>query len=408
MSFVKPEFLKKAQRVNPRLYDIGCYNDNLALILAPESDETILLSQESRSKLSDLIKSFDYKNLNNLYDLFVPQREKSPEQRYFSERLDEVTNLECDYLEALEKCEGVISTTSVSRPQLKSKQLEDRVMHNNSQGKKQQVEDHSRNFKFSNNKTSVTACNESLNAKTSNVNFVCVTCGKYVLNENHDMCVLHYINDVNSRTKQPIDVPITHDGKSKLLSNFVEKFMGTVKFKNDQITPILGYGDLVQGNVTIKMVYYVEGLNHNLFSIGRFCDADLEVAFRKSTYYIRDLKGNDLLTDERKGDAWIVIWYSTQSRAYRVHNKRTRVIVETIHVNFDELPPMASDHVSSDPVPKSETVITSNVLDLLFSPMFDELLNGTTTTVDALAGSTTGSADDGFVPPSSLFSLSSS
>ncbi|GJU17617.1 hypothetical protein Tco_1145583 [Tanacetum coccineum] len=80
----------------------------------------------------------------------------------------------------------VISTTSVSRPQLKSNQLEDRVMHNNSQGKKQQVEDHRRNFKFSNNKTSITACNDSLNAKTSNVNFVCVTCGKCVLNDNHD------------------------------------------------------------------------------------------------------------------------------------------------------------------------------------------------------------------------------
>ncbi|GKA34807.1 hypothetical protein Tco_0721236 [Tanacetum coccineum] len=44
MSFVKLEFLKKAQRVNPRLYDIGCYNDNLALMLAPESDETIRLA----------------------------------------------------------------------------------------------------------------------------------------------------------------------------------------------------------------------------------------------------------------------------------------------------------------------------------------------------------------------------
>ncbi|GKE62278.1 retrovirus-related pol polyprotein from transposon TNT 1-94 [Tanacetum coccineum] len=46
-SFAKPEFLKKAQRANPRLYDIGCYNDNLALMLAPESDETIRLDKES-------------------------------------------------------------------------------------------------------------------------------------------------------------------------------------------------------------------------------------------------------------------------------------------------------------------------------------------------------------------------
>ncbi|GJW00633.1 hypothetical protein Tco_1555884 [Tanacetum coccineum] len=256
---------------------------------------------------------------------------------------------------------GVIPTTSVSRPQLKSNQLEDRVMSNNSQGKKQEVEDHRRNFKFSNNKTSVTACNDSLNAKTSNVNFVCVTCGKCVLNDNHDLCVLHYINGVNSRTRQPIVVPIStrepkHNvnqsvatsskktiatdstvkksrnitrklyeqlveiilfivdfgcskhmiGNLKLLTNFEEKFLGTVKLRNDQIAPILSYGDLVQGTITIKRVYYVEGLNHNLFSVGQFCDADLEAAFQKSTCYIRDLKGNDLLTGSRGTDLYSI------------------------------------------------------------------------------------------------------
>ncbi|GKA67347.1 hypothetical protein Tco_0767155 [Tanacetum coccineum] len=90
----------------------GSYNDNLALMLAPESDEMIRLAQESRLKLR------------------------------------------------------VIPTTSVSRPQLKSNQFKDSVMHNNSQGNKQQLEDHRRNFKFYNNKTYVTACNDSLNAKT--------------------------------------------------------------------------------------------------------------------------------------------------------------------------------------------------------------------------------------------------
>ncbi|GKD88784.1 retrovirus-related pol polyprotein from transposon TNT 1-94, partial [Tanacetum coccineum] len=82
-----------------------------------------------------------------------------------------------------------------------------------------------------------------------------------------------------------------------------------------------------------------------------------------------------------------------------VFNNRTRIIVETIHVNFDELPQMASDHVSSDPglqcsttvleqdnlrpgpqsqdnVPQvAKTVPTSNELELLYSPMFSELLN---------------------------------
>nr|GFB87002.1 hypothetical protein [Tanacetum cinerariifolium] len=80
------EYLKKAKQANPRLYDIGFYNDNLALMLALESDEVIRLEKESRSKLSDLIRPFDYEKLNNLYDLFVPQREKSSTLRYFSER----------------------------------------------------------------------------------------------------------------------------------------------------------------------------------------------------------------------------------------------------------------------------------------------------------------------------------
>nr|GFB47659.1 integrase, catalytic region, zinc finger, CCHC-type, peptidase aspartic, catalytic [Tanacetum cinerariifolium] len=99
----------------------------------------------------------------------------------------------------------------------------------------------------------------------------------------------------------------------KLLINFVEKFLGTIKFGNDQIAPILGYGDLVQGTVTIKRVYYVEGLNHNLFSVGQFWDADLEVSFRKSPCFIRDLKGNDLLTGSRGTDLYSITLQDTNS-----------------------------------------------------------------------------------------------
>nr|GEY88491.1 hypothetical protein [Tanacetum cinerariifolium] len=255
---------------------------------------------------------------------------------------------------------------------------------------------------LSKNKTPVTACNDPLNAKTLNVNFVCATCGKCVLNEKYDMCVLKSINGVNSRTKIPIPMPVSTrepkctvkqsvskplkkrvasesnqkprnitrklyervskacswwypkftppgykwkpksgkenvnpnlieivlfivdsgcskhmTGNLKLLIYFVEKFLGTVKFRNDQIAPILGYRDLVQGVVMIKHVYYVEGLNHDLFSVDQFCDADLEVAFRKSTCYIRDLKGNDILT-------------ATLSQAWLWHRRLS-------HLNFDTI-----------------------------------------------------------------------
>nr|GFA28049.1 integrase, catalytic region, zinc finger, CCHC-type, peptidase aspartic, catalytic [Tanacetum cinerariifolium] len=440
-----------------------------------------------------------------------------------------------------------------------------------------------KNVKLPKNKTSVTACNYSLNAKTLNVKSIFM-CDKYVLHDKHDTCVLKSVAKPIKRTvasesnKKPrnftmkvyehisqtcnwwypkstpsgyvwkpksktenvnpnlveIVLFIVDSGCSKhmtgnlkLLINFVEKFLGTVKFGNDQITPILRYGDLAQGAITIKRVYYVEGLNQNLFPVGQFCNADLEVAFRKSTCFIRDLKGNDLLSGSRgtdlysitlqninspnpiclvakatssqawlwhrrlshlnfdtinllskndivvglpkvkfvkdhicsswiqhqtsiartpeqngvveirnrtlveaartmlsaakvplffwaeaiatacftqnrsliipryekkpyhiindrkpsikffhifgsvcyivrdgenldkmkeKGDECIFVGYSNQSKAYRVFNKRTRVIMESSHVNFDELPQMASDQLSSDPAPESQTM----------------------------------------------------
>ncbi|GKA89062.1 hypothetical protein Tco_0810874 [Tanacetum coccineum] len=63
------------------------------------------------------------------------------------------------------------------------------------------------------------------------------------------------------------------------LTSFVHKFLGTIKFGNDQIAKIMGYSDYQIGNITISRVYYVEGLGHNLFSVGQLCDSDLEVAF---------------------------------------------------------------------------------------------------------------------------------
>ncbi|GJW85439.1 hypothetical protein Tco_0158584 [Tanacetum coccineum] len=151
-------------------------------------------------------------------------------------------------------------------------------------------------------------------------------------------------------------------GNIKLLTNFVEKFLETVKFINDQIAPILGYGDLVQGKITIKRVYYVKGLNHNLFSVGQFCDADLEVAFWNSTCYIRNLKENDLLTGSHG-----TYLYSITLQDTSTPNQIGLMATTTSSQACQENIPQAA-----------ETVTTSNELDLLFCPMFDELLNGTT------------------------------
>nr|GEX91451.1 hypothetical protein [Tanacetum cinerariifolium] len=88
--------------------------------------------------------------------------------------------------------------TNISRPHHKSNQLKDKVLPNNSQvkPKKTQVEEHLRISSISNNAKSVTACNDSLNSKTSNVNVVCATYGKCLVDSNHFSYVMKMLNDV--------------------------------------------------------------------------------------------------------------------------------------------------------------------------------------------------------------------
>ncbi|GJZ63317.1 retrovirus-related pol polyprotein from transposon TNT 1-94, partial [Tanacetum coccineum] len=97
---------------------------------------------------------------------------------------------------------GVTHKTNVSRPQPRSNQMKDKVVPNTShvKFKKTEVEEHPRISSISNQTKSVTACNDSLNSRTANVNAVCATCGKYVFNVNHDACVSKFLKDVNART----------------------------------------------------------------------------------------------------------------------------------------------------------------------------------------------------------------
>ncbi|GJS46310.1 retrovirus-related pol polyprotein from transposon TNT 1-94 [Tanacetum coccineum] len=172
---------------------------------------------------------------------------------------------------------GLIHRTSGSRPQLRSTQLKEMIVQNNSQVKikQKEVEDHHRISSFSNKTKSVTACNDSLKSRTLNVKAVCVTCGNCVFNSNHNACVSKFINDMNAKTKNPNVVPISAR-KPKRQANQSVATPHKKTFWNDQFASILGYGDLVQGNIIIKRVYYVKGLNHNLFLVGQFCYADLE------------------------------------------------------------------------------------------------------------------------------------
>ncbi|GKC73500.1 hypothetical protein Tco_1119383 [Tanacetum coccineum] len=140
-------------------------------------------------------------------------------------------------------------------------------------------------------------------------------------------------------------------GNLKWLCNFAEKYVGTIRFGNDQFAWILGYGDLVQGSVTIKRVYYIKGLNYNLFSVGQLCDADMEVAFKKSTCYIRDLQGNDLLMGTYGSDLYTIALQESSSptricflakasptQAWLRHRRLS-------HLNFDTINLLSTDQL---------------------------------------------------------------
>nr|GFB25361.1 hypothetical protein [Tanacetum cinerariifolium] len=101
--------------------------------------------------------------------------------------------------------------TNVSIPQHRSNQLKDKVVPNNSQVKlkKTQVEEHPRISSISNKTKSVTACNDSLNSRTLNVNAVCATCKACLVDSDHFACVTQMLNEVNARTKKPNVVPIS-------------------------------------------------------------------------------------------------------------------------------------------------------------------------------------------------------
>nr|GEV09970.1 hypothetical protein [Tanacetum cinerariifolium] len=97
-----------------------------------------------------------------------------------------------------------------------------------------------------------------------------------------------------------------HDQKSKASHQFRLEVFGNVRFGNDHVATILGFGDLQWGNILITRVYFVERLGHNLFLVGLFCDSNLEVAFRENTCFVRNLEGVDMLKGNRTTNLYTV------------------------------------------------------------------------------------------------------
>nr|GEW41314.1 retrovirus-related Pol polyprotein from transposon TNT 1-94 [Tanacetum cinerariifolium] len=136
-------------------------------------------------------------------------------------------------------------------------------------------------------------------------------------------------------------------GNLKLLINFIWKFMGTVRFGNDHVDAILGFVDLQWGNILITRVYFVEGLGHNLFLVGQFCDSDLEVAFRRDACFLRNLEGVDLLKGDRSTNLYTINLHEMSSASpicLMAHTSSTKSWLwhqRLSHLNFDTINDLA-------------------------------------------------------------------
>nr|GEV04641.1 reverse transcriptase domain-containing protein [Tanacetum cinerariifolium] len=193
-------------------------------------------------------------------------------------------------------------------------------------------------------------------------------------------------------------------GNRALLINFVEKFLETVRFGNNDFVVIIGYGDVVIGSLAIKKVYYVKGLGHNLFSLPKMkfkkdhlCSAceqgkihrkhhKSQTAFASNkplyllhmdlcglmrvesingkryvlvvvddTWRLRTDNGTEFKNKtlakffDEIGDIGVFVGYSKESDAFRIYNKRTRKIHKSVNVNFDEISKMASKQFRLEP-----------------------------------------------------------
>nr|GEV20593.1 retrovirus-related Pol polyprotein from transposon TNT 1-94 [Tanacetum cinerariifolium] len=192
------------------------------------------------------------------------------------------------------------------------------------------------------------------------------------------------LSNLRDKSHNSCSKHITED-RSRLM-NFIKKFIGIVRFGNDHFGAIMGYGDYVIGDSVISRVYYMEGLGHNLFSVGQFCDSDLEVTFRKHSCYVRDI--DEVVATACYTQNRSLIYTRHNKTPYElVHNKKPdltffRVFGALCYPTNDsedlgKLQPTADIGIFVGYAPSRKAPYvppTNKDLEILFQPMFDEYL----------------------------------
>nr|GFA68537.1 Gag-Pol polyprotein [Tanacetum cinerariifolium] len=297
-----------------------------------------------------------------------------------------------------------VDNTKTRRPQPRSNTNNDRVpsasKSSRCKNKEAEVEEHHRNLLVSkNNKHISSACNNiQIDSQDVISKVVCATCSKCLISVNHDKCLSNYVNGKNSsgkKQKEKVSVKEIQmkyqpkvakpkkviqiclwcvdsgcskhmTGNLKLLINFAWKFMRTVRFGNDHVAAILGFGDLQWGNILITRVYFVEGLGHNLFSVGQFCDSDLEVAFRRNACFVRNLEGVDVLKGDRSTNLYTINLHEMASvlpicLMARASSTKSWLWHQRLsHLNFDTINGLARHDLVAEITSSSYGFVRSN------------------------------------------------
>nr|GEX79192.1 integrase, catalytic region, zinc finger, CCHC-type, peptidase aspartic, catalytic [Tanacetum cinerariifolium] len=265
--FQNPFYLKKAQKLEPKLYD-GNVIKNTCAIVNPDSKETLILAEEIRLKM--LIKQQDpmdvEKKVNTTpvdYDISMnsldPSTSKRPtkveapkerpkvsmaveqhclESKTFETKMNQVLNENERLLEQVINMDivNIVVNSSVDNASAKEKDLV------------------------------IIALNDELRKLKGKALVDNVVTPHTIASEMLKIDVGPIAPRLlNNKTDSGFSKHMTKD--SSQLTNFVNKFLGTVKFRKDHTTKIMGYCDYLIGNVTILRVYYVEGLGHNLFFV---------------------------------------------------------------------------------------------------------------------------------------------
>ncbi|GJZ10415.1 retrovirus-related pol polyprotein from transposon TNT 1-94 [Tanacetum coccineum] len=357
-----------------------------------------IVKQTKAKQPLDNVLDLACKHAKRIQELLVYVRDTCPNAIKLSEKKVAVTPMnkvkKVKFSEPLTSSSNIKQcSTSTCRSHPIGNKKNDRILLKPSSNKKNKVEAQPRKVNKK-NRVKEPMCDDNVKHTMLNLNsqLICVKCKQCMFDADHDVCFLDFVNDVNMHTKSKskskksqvhniwkptgkvfTDVglkwkltrklftivgnssPLTRITPKKIVhlkettSNSVETPKPEIKVYSRRPKQIKSVEVPSSSYLFNDRVYHVEGLGHNLFSVGQFCDADLEVAFQKNTCFIRNLEGVDLLSGSRDTNVYTIsldemlktspiclLSKASKTKSWLWHHRLS-------HLNFNTLNKLAKD-----------------------------------------------------------------